>query len=1092
MADDMQKEEPMTGKRKIILFFFGAVALVLIAAAALALFLPRLIDLEGVKAKATAAIAEKTGAAVRFDQVGLSYFPRLRVTISGVNAQFPDGPAIHAESISLYPSFLRLLSGKVQLASVLIQAPVISVRIKKPADEEDIDAKLAKLLAGISSEFPGLDVRIRKGAVNLAAEGGAGLTVRDIDAEADFGRMSADVSVSGSSDFVKRIAIAVELKAGEKSVTSAELSVNAKEIDIIRARDAVLPLAGDVPVIRTIFSYLRAGSVPVLSVESKAGAVKDLGKTDNIIIKGDLSKGGVSVPNTVLEFSDVNGRCSVAKGLLEAEKVTGKLGSTGLHNARLTVGVQRGDVPFRLETDIRSTIPEAAGITGKILKEAPAFLSHLGSINGPFEGHLVLGESTSIFRAGSGFRNGMVRLTAKMKTDFVQKITMDLGFRNGGGSAGTHLEAEARDMDIKRAEAGLSALSDDVPALRKVFAYVPSGSVPVLTFSAKGATFDDLGMTDRFAIRGSLDEGTVVIPETGLVFSKVDGSYSIEKGVLSAADVKGVVDGGELKNASLKIGLGKGDGQFHFVADASLTAEAAQQLLRRFVKEPSFPLDRLRDLRGMVTGKVAVGDSTAAFSSWKENGVFGFDGRIDLSEGPAVDLSLKLTPGAVVMEKLRFRDAQSNATISLNYAEKHITGQYDGTLTADTLASVVKMPEMQKGSVRGSISAVIDLETLSRSTVRGNLSITGMPVRPREGLQLTIKTMDLRAVPDVFFIDAATVNIGDTDISLRGTIRPGQNDFVFDTDLSARRIDWATVKRVWQREKAAEGNEKKAAKPLDVGGVIRVSVDTFIWDRYTISPLNARVELAQNKTVISVKDSALCGIAMPGSIILENGMIDVAFSPSAKDREVLPTVTCLSDQKSQFSGTFSLEGDLKARGKADELVRTLNGDLSFSARKGSIDKAPNLARILAFMDLSEIFSGGIPDIGKEQFPYRSITARGDIKNGKLTLRDAVMDAPAFNMVATGDIDFVSETMDVKLLAAPLSTIDSVIKRIPIVKQITGGSLVAVPVHVTGDFKDLKISYIPLSAVGSGLLGIMERTIKLPVTIFQPSAPAGEK
>jgi len=28
------------------------------------------------------------------------------------------------------------------------------------------------------------------------------------------------------------------------------------------------------------------------------------------------------------------------------------------------------------------------------------------------------------------------------------------------------------------------------------------------------------------------------------------------------------------------------------------------------------------------------------------------------------------------------------------------------------------------------------------------------------------------------------------------------------------------------------------------------------------------------------------------------------------------------------------------------------------------------------MDLSEIFSGSIPDIGKEQFPYRSITARG--------------------------------------------------------------------------------------------------------------------
>lgn len=1082
----------MSRTKKIVLFLALALAFVLIAVSALVLFLPRLIDLEGVKTKATAAISEKTGAVVQFDQVGLAYFPRLRVTISGVNAQFPDGPAIHAESLSLYPSLLRLLSGKVQLASVQIQAPVISVRIKKPAEEEDIDAKLARLLAGISSEVPGLDVRIRRGVVNLAAEGGAELTVRDIEADADFGRMSADVSISGNSDFVKRIALAVNLKAGEKSVISADLSVNAKEIDIIRARDAVLPLAGDVPVARTIFSYLRAGSVPVLSIESKAGSVKELGKTDNIIVKGDLSKGSVSVPNTVLEFSKVNGRCSVEKGILQAEHVTAIMGSTGLHNAKLRVGVRRGDEPFRLETDIRSTIPEAAGITGKILKEPPAFLSHLGSINGPFEGHLVLGESTSIFRAGSGFRNGMLRLTAKMKTDFAAKITMDLGFRNGGGPAGTHIEAEARDVDIRRAASGLRALSDDLPALDKVFAYVPSGSAPVLTFSAKGATFDDLGMTDRFAIRGGLVQGTVVIPEVGLVFNNVDGSYSIEKGILSAADVKGVVDGGGLKNATVKIYLGKDDGPFRFDADTSLTAQAAQQLLRRFVKEPVFPLDRLRDLRGTVSGRISVGDSTAAFASWKENGVFGFDGRIDLSDGPAVDLSLKLTPRAVAIRKLQFRDAQSNAAISLNLAGKHLAGQYDGTLTADTLARVVTVPEVQTGSLRGSLSADIDLEAISKSTVSGGIAVSGMPVRLKEGLYLNIRSMDLRAAGGSVSIEAATVNIGDTDFSLRGTIRPGPKEIILDTDVSARLINYANLKQLQEQQKGVDQKEQSGGESPSVRGVVRVSAEKFVWDRYTVSPLVAVIDLDQKRTAITVNDSALCGVSMPGSIIFEKGVVDVAFRPAAKDRELLPAISCLSDQKSQVSGTFSLEGDLKARGKADELVRNLNGALSFSARNGSIDKAPTLARVLTFIDLSEIFSGSIPDVGKEQFPYRSITARGEIKNGKLTLRDAVMDAPAFNMVATGDIDYVSETMDVKLLAAPLSTIDSVLKRIPVVKQITGGSLVAVPVRVTGNFKDLKIQYIPLSAVGSGLLGIMERTIKLPVTIFQPSAPAGEK
>jgi hypothetical protein len=500
----------------------------------------------------------------------------------------------------------------------------------------------------------------------------------------------------------------------------------------------------------------------------------------------------------------------------------------------------------------------------------------------------------------------------------------------------------------------------------------------------------------------------------------------------------------------------------------------------------------LQDLKGMVSGKLSLGENTSVFASWNENGTFGFDGQIELSGGPDVDLALKVTPRGVDVRRLRLKDAQSNAAISLNYAKPHINGRFDGTLTADTLNRVIKTPENQKGSVRGNISGAINLETLRKSTLSGSLSIAGMPVLLKEGLQLNIKTMDLRAAPGIFFIDAASANIGDTDIAMRGTIKTGQKDLVLDTDLSARNIDWAKVKQLLPPEKGDARNDQTVAESLQFSGVIRVFAENFVWDRFNISPLRAKIELTQGRAAISVTEASLCGISAPGTIILEKDMVEFSFSPYAKDRELLSTASCLSDQKARVGGTFNLEGHLKARGKADELIKAMNGELSFSARNGNIDKAPNISRVIGFIDLSEIFSGNIPDIGKEQFPYRSITARGDLKNGKILLRDAVMDAPAFEIVATGEIDYVSESVDIKLLAAPLKTLDSVVKKIPIVKNITGGSLVAVPVHVTGSFKDLKTQFMPLSGVGSGLLGIMERTIKLPVSIFQPSAPAEKK
>lgn len=1092
-GDDASGSQGMSRAKKFVLSLVIALGVILVAITVLVLFLPRLIDLESVKAKAAAVLSEKAGAAVRFEQVDLSYFPRLAIAITKVKAELPGDVALQAESLRIYPSLLRLLSGEVQIAALKIQSPVIAVRTdrKKPSDEEDIDAKLAGLLGSIASGSPGLRVSVRDGVLNLAAEDSATLSITDIDMDADFGLASVEITASGMTNFLKRIVLDITVRTQELSITGVSLAVNAREIDIIRAREVVLPLAGEVPVVHTIFSYLKGGSIPTLSVMSESASIKELGATDNIVVRGDIRGGGVDVPDTVLTFREVRGTCSVAKGLLEAQNVSGMFGSTRLKNARLKVGVRRGDQPFHLETDVASTIPEAAGITGKILKEPPSILSHLVSINGPFEGRLVLGESTAIFLAGSDFRTGVLKLTAKMKTDFAQRITLDLDYRQGRRPDGVQLNAEARELDLKKAESGLGTLLQEVPAVAKVFHYVPAGRLPLITFSTKGTTFGDIGLPEHFVIQGRLEGGAVVIPETGLAFDKVGGMYSVDKGILNAFNIQAGLSGGSLNNGDMKIALGKEGGPFHVEADTTLRAEAAQQILRRFIPEPTFPLDRLRDLQGTVAGKVIIGEHTAAFASWKEHGTFGFDGRIELAGGPAVDLAVKVMPGGVKVRKLRFQDARSNAAISLNHTQKHLNGTFDGTLTSETLARVIRVPEMQKGQISGSINAEIDLDAITKSRFRGKLSVVGIPVHPREGMELMIKTAHLRAEPGTLFIDDAAVTVGDSDMEIRGTIRPGPKTLILDTDLSARRIDWETIKQLRPQQEASPQQQKKS-EPLAISGVVRVSVEKFVWDTYIINPLNATVELEQGKTLISLRETAFCGIAAPGRIILEQDMVDVSLSPSATDRQLLPTVTCLTHDKSRYTGTFSLEGKLKARGKPDELVRSMGGDLSFSARKGGIDRSPTLAKILTFIDLSEIFSGSIPDIGKEQFPYHSITVKGDIEKGKLLLKDAVMDAPAFDMVATGEIDYASKRVDLKLLAAPLRTIDSIIKRIPIVKDITGGSLVAVPVQAVGDFSDIKVQYIPFSAVGTGLLGIMERTIKLPISIFQPSAPAEKK
>ena len=79
-------------------------------------------------------------------------------------------------------------------------------------------------------------------------------------------------------------------------------------------------------------------------------------------------------------------------------------------------------------------------------------------------------------------------------------------------------------------------------------------------------------------------------------------------------------------------------------------------------------------------------------------------------------------------------------------------------------------------------------------------------------------------------------------------------------------------------------------------------------------------------------------------------------------------------------------------------------------------------------------------------------------------------------------------MDVTALIAPLKTIDFFIKKIPIVRDILGGSLISIPVGIKGSLENPNVTPIPPSAVGSGLLGIIKRTLQLPVKIIQPVSP----
>jgi hypothetical protein len=67
-------------------------------------------------------------------------------------------------------------------------------------------------------------------------------------------------------------------------------------------------------------------------------------------------------------------------------------------------------------------------------------------------------------------------------------------------------------------------------------------------------------------------------------------------------------------------------------------------------------------------------------------------------------------------------------------------------------------------------------------------------------------------------------------------------------------------------------------------------------------------------------------------------------------------------------------------------------------------------------------------------------------------------------------------------------VDRIVRNIPLVGSILGGTLVALPMKVKGDVGNPEISYFSPSAIGSRLLGIMKNIMKLPLKLIKPLIP----
>jgi hypothetical protein len=472
---------------------------------------------------------------------------------------------------------------------------------------------------------------------------------------------------------------------------------------------------------------------------------------------------------------------------------------------------------------------------------------------------------------------------------------------------------------------------------------------------------------------------------------------------------------------------------------------------------------------------------------WRKGTKTSFRGDLVAKNGTRVLIAATRNPESLIINKLLIQDEISHASIKLDFKNRECRLDFIGHLSKTTIDNLFAKTPIAAGWIKGDFHTQIVIDHPMQSTAHGKLSGQRIVLQLKPDVTLNIDSLSLDAASNNIKVALAVVTWEDTGMVIAGDVNFSEEEFLFDLDLFTSSMDWIKIKKIFEKKE----KENKKLLDLPLRGTVRLKSESFRFDKFTWSPLEADISFDSDEINIIVKNANLCSISTPGVLKISSQDIQLDFKPGSHYQSLDPALTCLFNRNHQVDGIFKITGNITGQGKAEELIQSLDGKLRFDARNGRIYRSLILARILAFINITEIFNGSLTDLNKEGFGYKKIKIKTKIKKGQLSFKEISMDGNTLTLTGKGTLDLNNNALNLTLLVAPLKTVDRLVDKVPLVGDIIG-DIISIPFKVKGDVKDPKVVPLSPSAIGADLKGIMLKTLKLPFKIFQPLLPNNKK
>lgn len=900
------------------------------------------------------------------------------------------------------------------------------------------------------------------------------------------------------------------------TVSHASLDIKAQNSDIRNLR-VVLPaftsaFFGHQPVVQDIFSIMRGGTISEAAFNVSGKSLGDLAIFESMQIRGHAENVDISLAELGLDLHGVAGDVIIAKGILEGKNLTAGLGNTTGTDGTFRLGlVKKETTPFFLDLQLNANLPDVPPLLKRLVpqKQLHEFLALIEIIEGTARGRLTLGESLQSLAVRAEVDSIFTHVRYKpvpylVKVDRGRIIYDGLKTELHGlqGTVGTSTFANYSSsldftgeptIDVQSGNfqmvldeilpwlASFQRLAEELQHIQSI-----SGTADLTVNDLKGPLLQPAKL--QYELQGTMKNITLNATKLPAPLNIKNGQLAIEPDKLTFHDLHAVLLDSSFTYSGVLQHFISGTTNAEIIVTNAEIDEQVHNWIIELLKTPKEYVFRTPLLISRVHAK------------WTRDELLDLQGDFSIKKGPLFSLDLMLNPDGLVLRNLAIKNGADQALIKLDLGKSTIGAQFQGILSKKTIDKIL----LYRGAdhhawIKGDFRINIDRDSLADTTASGNLNGGDFIFPLKHDKLLRLDSYALAASDKTIHLNSSEVVFGENNFSISGAASLSQDRISVDLEVKTDTIELDTILEEFQdEEKVGEveiGGEKQADQKIAAKEVkkswnlafdasLNLHADSLLYNGFSWKPFTSKIIYTCSYLGIEVLEAEICHISTPGKISFHEGKIALDFQVESKDQDIRKVLICLDGGDQQMTGNLNLKARVIGQGTGDTLVNSLQGNLQLRAEEGYIYQDAQVAKLLYFLNVTNMFKGKIPDLRTSGFHYNSLMARGALKRGILTVSPAMLDAPIMEIATHGTIDIPGKRVNLQVLVAPVQTLNKIQKMLPLISKIVPSSLVAVPVEVYGDFSDIKVRAMSLSAISKNVFGIMVDALSAPVRVLE--------